>query len=260
MQHIDFVNSASAPEATQPVAGGATQAGPAPSKRSGGPRTEAGKRRSSLNACKHPIFSKITGLPAADLAVYNESLKHYLADYLPVGILETDLVHHIADLQFRIRRCRTIEHSLFAIGFEDFVDRFDSGLPDVDATLAESAAFSREQETVARLALYQGSLERSLYRNIREIERIQANRRAAHKRAEAEAIRLKQLAEAEGKVYDPGADFLPAAAHGQFVFSNDSIDRVIDRLDRLQRAENLPQPSAIPPQTQKPPAPKVRTA
>ena len=249
---------------TDPVAEGATQSTtdipPASPKRSGGPRTEAGKRRSSLNACKHHIFSKITVLPAADLALYNELLKHYLADYLPVGILETDMVHHIADLQFRIRRCRSIEHSLFAVGFEDFVDRFDSGLPDVDATLAESAAFSREQETVARLALSQGRLERSLYKSVRELERIQANRRAAREKAEAEAIRLKQLAEAEGKVYDPGADFLPAAAYGQFVFSNDSIDRVIDRLDRLQRAESIAQPSAIPPQTQKPPAPKVRTA
>ena len=230
---------------------------PADPKRSGGPRTEAGKRRSSLNACKHHIFSKITVLPAADLAVYNESLKQYLADYLPVGILETDLVHHIADLQFRIRRCRSIEHSLFAVGFEDFVDRIDSGLPEVDAAFTEGPTWRQNKHDLMLLTVYESRLENSLKREIAYLEKLQAERKAAYAQAEAEAIRLKQLAESEGEVYEPANDFIPASAHGKFVFSAEAIDRAIDRQSRLQRA---PVSGRIPPQPSKPDTSKARAA
>jgi hypothetical protein len=45
-----------------------------------------------------------------------------------------------------------------------------------------------------------------------------------------------QLAEAQDEVYEPGGDFQPASAHGEFVFSAPEIARVRDRRDRLDLA------------------------
>ena len=44
------------------------------------------------------------------------------------------------------------------------------------------------------------------------------------------------LAEAQDAVYDPGDDFQPASAHGEFVYSAPEIARIRDRRNRLDRA------------------------
>ena len=44
------------------------------------------------------------------------------------------------------------------------------------------------------------------------------------------------LAEAQNAVYDPGDDFQPASAHGEFVYSAPEIARVRDRKTRLDFA------------------------
>jgi hypothetical protein len=55
-------------------------------------------------------------------------------------------------------------------------------------------------------------------------------------RRKKEAIRLVQLARAAGEVCEPAADFEPASAHGEFVYSAPEIVRVRDRRDRLDLA------------------------
>ena len=51
-----------------------------------------------------------------------------------------------------------------------------------------------------------------------------------------EAIHLVELAEAQDAVYDPGDDFQPASAYGEFVYSAPEIARVRDRKNRLNLA------------------------
>jgi hypothetical protein len=47
------------------------------------------------------------------------------------------------------------------------------------------------------------------------------------------------LALSQGETYEPGEDFLPASAHGQFVFSAPDLARVIDRAARLSRSYDV---------------------
>ena len=42
-----------------------------------------------------------------------------------------------------------------------------------------------------------------------------------------------QEAELRGEVYEPEDDFLPASAHGQFVYSPTEIHRILDRRARI---------------------------
>ena len=250
MQAQQFVTPAADPEFTQPQPG-------APRNRRGGPKTPEGKRRSSLNATKHNIFGKIIIAPGGELETYRSHSKLFFAEYQPVGAIESDLVQRIADLRYRLKRCFTIEQSIFAVGFEDFVDRIDSGLPEVDAAFTEGPTWRQNKHDLMLLTVYESRLENSLKREIAYLEKLQAERKAAYAQAEAEAIRLKQLAESEGEVYEPANDFIPASAHGKFVFSAEAIDRAIDRQSRLQRA---PVSGRIPPQPSKPDTPKARAA
>jgi len=86
-----------------------------------GPRTAAGKARSSLNAVKHGAYSQHLLLTpdeeAADLSRFE---RMYLAHYLPRTELENDQVQTLAALAWRLRRCARMEAEILgAHGYED---------------------------------------------------------------------------------------------------------------------------------------------
>jgi hypothetical protein len=83
-------------------------------KKSTGPKTMEGRNRSKLNALKH-------GLTAAQIIVFDESaedLENFhqglIADWLPMGALEEQLVERIAICAWRLRRVYRIEARLFS--------------------------------------------------------------------------------------------------------------------------------------------------
>ena len=81
---------AAAPRKTKrPVSEARLRANRENAKNSCGPRTDEGKRRSSLNATRHGILSQVIHLPEEDLAAYDEFTCTYVADLKPVGVVET---------------------------------------------------------------------------------------------------------------------------------------------------------------------------
>src|SRR5579864_119933 len=62
------------------------------SKHSTGPRTPAGKQRSSLNALRHGLTGHTIVLPSEDLAAYQRHSKRWLDEFQPQGVLEEQLV------------------------------------------------------------------------------------------------------------------------------------------------------------------------
>jgi hypothetical protein len=69
-----------------------------------GPRTEQGKQRSSRNATKHGVFSKVIILKGESRAEYGELLTGLLEDLQPKGALEEILVDKLATHIWRQRR------------------------------------------------------------------------------------------------------------------------------------------------------------
>jgi hypothetical protein len=65
---------------------------------------------------------------------------------------------------------------------------------------------------------------------------MQAQRKSAYAKAEAEAILLTQLAHAKGQTVDAAKDFLSSEQCGGFVFSLPEIARLIGRAARLAEA------------------------
>ncbi len=127
-----------------------------------GPRTEAGKERSSLNALKHGLTSRRIVLPYENQAEYDALLKELLDDSQPVGTLEFELVNDIAAAIWRLRRVRGRECDL--------------------AEVALGVKTSKQaREEFALMMRYTGAIERELHRAIIRLNQVQELR---HKRDE----------------------------------------------------------------------------
>ena len=84
-------------------------------RRSTGPKTESGKRRSRRNAIRHGLTAEtvIDGLEdAADYKAFERAIK---SDYSPQTAIEGQLVTRLASLLWRLRRAVTIESGLLSI-------------------------------------------------------------------------------------------------------------------------------------------------
>jgi hypothetical protein len=77
-------------------------------RRTGGPRTPAGKRRSRTNAVTHGIFSEVS-LSKTESRKFNYLLRGLRDCFNPVGTFEDLLVEEIAVLVWRYRRLLSVD-------------------------------------------------------------------------------------------------------------------------------------------------------
>jgi hypothetical protein len=219
-------------------AGAPTQTPPAehPKKRGGGPRTPEGRRRSSLNATRHQLTSKVYIATPEESDAYNAHIDAYMEALAPADLLENELAILIAMDRWRLKRAAMIENSIFAQGYLDHAEAIDFDNSQVAEALAEGKTWTSQAHSLSLLNTYEGRISRRVDKNMDQLTDMQTRRREAYAQAQKEAIRLVQLAEAQGEVYEPAGDFEPASAHGEFVFSAPEIARVRDRRDRLDLA------------------------
>ena len=124
-----------------------------------GPRTPAGKAVVALNAVRHGLLSReslVKGESEAELVDFGKRLRAQLE---PVGELELLLGDRIISTAWRLRRLVSVETMLF--NREDKLDAAFNG-------------YGREKMGV--LSRYEVTLERSLYKALHELQRLQAAR------------------------------------------------------------------------------------
>jgi hypothetical protein len=209
----------------------------APSRKGiGGPKTQEGRRRSSLNAIKTLITSKVHLCSPEEQPAYDAHMATYKEALAPVGILETELVAEIAKMKWRQKRASSVEDSVFSQGRLDHAENMNTGDTRVDSCLAEGMVWKEHSKDLLLISLYETRMRRAVEKDMAALEAMQTKRKEAYTQAQNEAIRLAQLAASEGEEYDPGDDFVPASAYGQFVFSKPDLLRVLDRRNRVSRA------------------------
>ena len=128
--------------------------------KSTGPRTPAGKAVVAHNATKHGLLSReslVKGESEADLVDFGKRLRAQLA---PVGELEFLLVDRIVSTAWRLRRLVSVETMLF----------------NKEHTALDHAFNSYGREKMGVLSRYEVTLERSLYKALHELQRLQAAR------------------------------------------------------------------------------------
>jgi hypothetical protein len=128
-------------------------------EKSTGPRTPRGKAVVAGNAIRHGLVAReilLRGESEGELAAFAARLRAQLA---PADELERLLVDRIAAAAWRLRRLARVEAALF------------------DEEERPANAFSHfGREKMAVLSRYETTLERSLYRALHELQRLQAER------------------------------------------------------------------------------------
>lgn len=147
-------------------------------QRATGPVTEAGKARSAQNARTHGFTAKSVNISAEERAAFDHMSADLRAEIRPAGCLEEEIFHRILSHTWNLRRIETFEMILLA--------EFDP--------LAETDLHAAKLDRCAR---YRRDLERSLYRAIAELRKLQTERVALQGQPElaetaplAEATRL----------------------------------------------------------------------
>ena len=78
-------------------------------KKSTGPKTEAGKRRSRTNARKHGLTAEVLVTRDEDGDKFSELREALMEEHDPQTTMECDLVERIASIVWRLRRVPTFE-------------------------------------------------------------------------------------------------------------------------------------------------------
>jgi len=193
-----------------------------------GPKTEAGKKRSSLNAYRHGLTGQTIILPAEDLDAYTAFTRNFFNDYKPVGILENQLVQSLAETSWRLNRVAALENNLMGLGFDEHSNSIKTEHPEAHAALVTIEAIREQTRCLAVLGLHTARLGRYFKETLKQLNEAQKERRATEASQLAEAAALLQMDKKQGLPCDLSED--------GFVFSISEIQTYIRRRDRLKAA------------------------
>ena len=186
--------------------------------KSTGPKTPEGKTAVRHNALRHGLLSRDILLPGEDEAALIELGEHLWDELQPVGALESLLVNRVISSTWRLQRLGRVEAGIFAwelygemadrarkeadtytSDFMDTVRTMDITITDEDKhrealSKAEEMEAMQDSETAtlgqtfirdankanafSKLSRYETPIERSLYKALHELQRLQAARGA----------------------------------------------------------------------------------
>lgn len=139
------------------------------SQKSTGPRSVEGKAASRFNALKSGINAQSEVIPGEDAAELEALALEYNQQFQPATPVARFLVDALVAADWQLRRLRKVEAQLWLHGIDEKQRSF-SGL-DKDNPMGHIFAWSRED--FVRLQRRIDSAERSYYRALKELQRIQ---------------------------------------------------------------------------------------
>jgi hypothetical protein len=198
-------------------------------QQSTGPRTEIGKKTSSLNALRHGLTSRIVVLPTEDLAAYQRFSEEFLVDLAPETFAERQFAQTIIDTQWRLNRVRAIEDGMLALGHYGPESQIDAGHPEIHAALTAAAVFREHSQAFVNLSMHEQRLYRILTAASKSLEELKANRLTTRPADLDAPVALHNLNKMEGAPSEP-----PTAG---FVFKPEEIETECRRHRRLHEAK-----------------------
>jgi hypothetical protein len=193
-----------------------------------GPKTEEGKKKSSLNALRHGLTGQIVVMPTEDLAAYQTHIKSFTDHYSPKTAPESNLVQFLADTAWRLHRVAALETNLLTLGVTR-EQSFTADAPEqIQDALAIAAAMETQSRTLSNFSMHSQRLSRQFEKTEAQLRTLQQIRREQETQAMNEVLDLIELAESKGEPYDPSAD--------GFVFSREQIEQAHRLRNRDHRA------------------------
>ena len=143
-----------------------------------GPRTTAGKAKSSRNATRHGLTSKLLLAPGEAARDFDEFSSAMSASLAPVGQLEVELVNRAVVSAWRLRRVARLEasYALMQCEHSNRSQERDGGNEGLSSQAVEGATVANRAKVLVTLTRYEAAIERSMYRALHELERVQASR------------------------------------------------------------------------------------
>jgi hypothetical protein len=204
------------------------------SQRSTGPKTEAGKAKSRLNAGRHKITAQVTILPDEERVAAEEFCGKLAATLNPEGIEEIQLARAVAEGYWRLNQARAAITNRFALSLSGTPPHPTAGgHPEIEYALAVADTFEREANTLRLISLYEQRTMNLILRQKRELEAMQKAREEKRKSALNDSAALYRHTVAQGQTWKPEAE---AARNGGFLFSPSVLDETIRRRSQLQAA------------------------
>jgi len=188
-----------------------------------GPKTEAGKQRSSLNALRHGLTSQIVVMPNEDLQAYQAHLESFTGEYHPRGATEANLVQALADTSWRLNRVAALETNLLTLGMAH-ASPFTDAPQQVQDAMAIVASLESQSKALSNLSLHSQRLSRQFERTVAQLRDLQDARRRKEDSDLDDLLDITEMYEEKGETYDASED--------GFVFSEDQIDNAIRRRNR----------------------------
>jgi hypothetical protein len=189
-----------------------------------GPKTQEGKKRSSLNALRHGLTSQIVVMPTEDLQAYQRHIESFTGEYHPNGATEANLVQALADTSWRQNRVAALEANLLTLAAAHHPDPFSDAPGEVQAAMALVAALETQSKALANLSLHSQRLSRQFERTVAQLREIQKTRQEKEKRDLDDVLDIMEMHESKGETYRPSND--------GFVFSQSQINQAIHRRNR----------------------------
>lgn len=171
-----------------------------------GPKTEAGKKKSSLNSLRHGLTSQTVVVPPEDLKAYQRHLRSFLDEYHPSGATESHLVQALADCSWRLNRILALETKVLA-----------------------GADLEIQSKALSSLSLYSQRLSRQFEKAVTQLRDLQEIRREQERHSLDQYLDITEMYKNKGATYDPSED--------GFAFSEHQINEAILRRNREREAQ-----------------------
>ena len=185
-----------------------------------GPRTEAGKRRSAMNALTHGLTASSPVIHSEDPAAFETLRRQLTEEFQPKTASESQLVRQIADTTWRLNRIPLLEAGLLDRAANPPDDQSAIEFDIVDA-----------HNIIVKLGMHTQRLNNVLHKTMDKLRAIQAERRERERFQLKEAAALLALHQHKGIEWDPSQD--------GFVFSKEEVERFAQHLMRLNESRHI---------------------
>lgn len=147
-------------------------------QKSTGPRTEEGKRRSSLNGLKSHLTGLTTIMVDEDSSARTLFVRQYIQAWDPQDAIEHQLALSLALDNWRLNRIKTVEENIFGFGLAQPARVYEHDRPEIENAVGQAATYLRRSRELDRLSQYEARLNRIVKTNMELLEKRQAARKA----------------------------------------------------------------------------------
>jgi len=142
-----------------------------------GPQTPEGRDAVRFNALRHGLTAKTAVLAGENQEHFDEALEAFQAEYQPSGPTQNLLVQQMVMAAWRLARLRHIETGLFNLRLCDLAGELNRKYTRVPENGREAFVFRDDtinSRAIENLYRYETRIERSFYRALKELQRLQS--------------------------------------------------------------------------------------